>query len=167
MQNVWHALFVVVVLAPMTRAWENCGALLHVSCLQGITWQCFYIFQAVTAWEKAAELIVDRESLMRDLENFERDGSDPNRFFEKGNKGLSVSRLEEAKRRSRLYKVIVWCCAMTDQQWATISLRTWVHFEFACSRWHRCTAHTFRKLTHWTRSWRRCWKTFKLALRTA
>ena len=36
---------------------------------------------------------------------FERNASDPNRFFEKGSRGSSVTRLEEAKNRSEIYKV--------------------------------------------------------------
>ena len=42
------------------------------------------LFQALTFWEIATEVILDRESLMTKLEDFERTASDPNRFFSKG-----------------------------------------------------------------------------------
>ncbi|CAK8694835.1 unnamed protein product [Clavelina lepadiformis] len=59
--------------------------------------------ESVTAWEKVAELILKREKLLHELEMFERDASDPHRFFFKGPKGSSVSRLQEAKTRACLY----------------------------------------------------------------
>ncbi len=59
-------------------------------------------------WEKVAELVLKRESLISQLETFERGASDPRRFFAKGSKRSSVTRLEEAKIRSSIYKVIVW-----------------------------------------------------------
>ncbi|XP_042173369.1 coiled-coil domain-containing protein 87-like [Oncorhynchus tshawytscha] len=40
--------------------------------------------QATAAWERAARLIQQRESLLARLELFERDASDPNRFFLQG-----------------------------------------------------------------------------------
>merc|ERR1719245_2856496 len=61
---------------------------------------------AIKAWEEATELILQRESLIAKLEQFERFASDPNRFFEKGHRGSSVARLEEAKTRSSYYKKI-------------------------------------------------------------
>ena len=64
--------------------------------------------QAITEWERATRLILKRESLMAQLESFERSASDPNRFFEKGSRGSSVARLEEAKIRSDIYKVNVY-----------------------------------------------------------
>ena len=50
-------------------------------------------------------MVLKRESLIAKLEGFERQASDPNRFFEKGTRGSSVARLEEAKVRSNFYKV--------------------------------------------------------------
>ena len=44
--------------------------------------------QAIDDWEDAADLIIAREEAMAKLEKFERLASDPNRFFEKGNKLL-------------------------------------------------------------------------------
>nr|XP_011442355.2 coiled-coil domain-containing protein 87 isoform X8 [Crassostrea gigas] len=64
------------------------------------------LFEAIERWEKVTELILKREDLLAKLEKFERAASDPNRFFEKGNKGSSVKRLQEAKQRSYLYKRI-------------------------------------------------------------
>ncbi|CAF4228060.1 unnamed protein product, partial [Rotaria sp. Silwood2] len=43
------------------------------------------IESALDAWEFIAQLIVQREKFINDLENFERTASDPNRFFEPGN----------------------------------------------------------------------------------
>ncbi|XP_046358594.2 coiled-coil domain-containing protein 87-like [Haliotis rufescens] len=62
--------------------------------------------EVMEKWESAADLILKREALMEKLENFERRASDPNRFFEKGHKGSSVLRLEEARQRSFYYKSI-------------------------------------------------------------
>ncbi|XP_048734506.1 coiled-coil domain-containing protein 87-like isoform X3 [Ostrea edulis] len=64
------------------------------------------LYEAIDRWEKVTELILKREELLAKLEKFERAASDPNRFFEKGNKGSSVKRLHEAKQRSYLYKRI-------------------------------------------------------------
>ncbi|KAL4227253.1 Coiled-coil domain-containing protein 87 [Mactra antiquata] len=61
---------------------------------------------AIERWEKVASLIIKREELLVKLEKFERNASDPNRFFEKGNKRSSVQRLKEAQQRSYLYKRI-------------------------------------------------------------
>ena len=70
----------------------------------------FFILQfndekAIEEWEKATELIVEREKCIFELENFERTASDPNRFFLKGHRGSSAARLEEALIRDNLYKV--------------------------------------------------------------
>ncbi|XP_067664459.1 coiled-coil domain-containing protein 87-like [Haliotis asinina] len=62
--------------------------------------------EVMEKWETAADLILKREALLEKLENFERRASDPNRFFEKGHKGSSVLRLEEARQRSFYYKSI-------------------------------------------------------------
>lgn len=61
---------------------------------------------SIDAWERATELIVQRETLIAKLEKFERLASDPNRFFERGYRGSSVARLDEAKHRSNMYKKI-------------------------------------------------------------
>ena len=42
------------------------------------------LLPAIELWEKATDLIVEREKQLYELENFERLGSDPNRFFLKG-----------------------------------------------------------------------------------
>jgi len=60
------------------------------------------IEQDVEKWEEIASLIIRRESYLSELEAFERFASDPRRLFNKGSG--SVGRLEEAKRRSKLYK---------------------------------------------------------------
>lgn len=62
--------------------------------------------EAIDHWEKVTQLILKREELLVKLEKFERAASDPNRFFEKGQKRSSVQRLNEAKQRSYLYKRI-------------------------------------------------------------
>ncbi len=46
--------------------------------------------QALTFWEIATEVILERESLMTKLEDFERTASDPNRFFAKGNHNFNL-----------------------------------------------------------------------------
>ncbi|KAK2157092.1 hypothetical protein LSH36_199g05026 [Paralvinella palmiformis] len=62
--------------------------------------------EAVEIWEQAIDLVLQREAVIAKLENFERLASDPNRFFEKGQRGSSVARLEEARMRSLYYKKI-------------------------------------------------------------
>jgi len=61
---------------------------------------------AIESWERITEIILQRENLIAKLENFERLASDPNRFFEKGYRGSSVARLDEARIRSTLYRKI-------------------------------------------------------------
>lgn len=61
---------------------------------------------AIEDWEKATDLIVEREKCIFELENFERTASDPNRYFLKGHRGSSAARLEEALIRDNLYKVL-------------------------------------------------------------
>uniref|UniRef100_A0A4W5N3B5 Uncharacterized protein n=1 Tax=Hucho hucho TaxID=62062 RepID=A0A4W5N3B5_9TELE len=58
--------------------------------------------QATATWERAAHLIEQRESLLARLELFERDASDPNRFFLQGYWGTSLARMDESKHRSKL-----------------------------------------------------------------
>jgi hypothetical protein len=43
-----------------------------------------HLIQAIDDWEKVTELIEKREILIAELEQFEADASDPNRFFIKG-----------------------------------------------------------------------------------
>ncbi|XP_042153815.1 coiled-coil domain-containing protein 87 isoform X1 [Oncorhynchus tshawytscha] len=58
--------------------------------------------EATAAWERAARLIQQRESLLARLELFERDASDPNRFFLQGYRGTSLARMDESKHRRKL-----------------------------------------------------------------
>uniref|UniRef100_W5NDE9 Coiled-coil domain containing 87 n=1 Tax=Lepisosteus oculatus TaxID=7918 RepID=W5NDE9_LEPOC len=62
--------------------------------------------EATTAWERAVQFIQQRESLLAKLERFERNASDPNRFFERGYRGTSIARLDESKRRGKLHSEI-------------------------------------------------------------
>ena len=43
----------------------------------------FFSKQAIEYWEKITDMIVRREKIVYQLENFERNASDPNRFFVK------------------------------------------------------------------------------------
>eukprot|EP00057_Strongylocentrotus_purpuratus_P019955 XP_011674429.1 PREDICTED: uncharacterized protein LOC764604 [Strongylocentrotus purpuratus] len=61
---------------------------------------------AIYAWQLAVNVIVQRENILTSLESFERFASDPDRFFQKGHRGSSVARLEEAKQRSALYAAL-------------------------------------------------------------
>ncbi|XP_033125153.1 coiled-coil domain-containing protein 87-like [Anneissia japonica] len=54
-------------------------------------------------WESAMVLVLEREAILGRLEAFERLASDPNRFFQKGYRGLATARLEEARQRSHIY----------------------------------------------------------------
>lgn len=49
------------------------------------------LISAIELWEKATDLIVEREKQLYELENFERLGSDPNRFFLKGKLDFSMA----------------------------------------------------------------------------
>jgi len=60
--------------------------------------------QAIGSWEAVTECICKREELILALEKFEHFASDPNRFFEKGSKRSSLTRLEESKTRDALHK---------------------------------------------------------------
>jgi len=62
--------------------------------------------RVVQAWDSITKLIVERENWMAKLEAFERNASDPNRFFEKGAKGSSIVRLNESRVREKLEKEI-------------------------------------------------------------
>ncbi|XP_043092323.1 coiled-coil domain-containing protein 87 isoform X2 [Puntigrus tetrazona] len=61
-----------------------------------------HLQEAIAAWEQAARLIQKRELLLSRLEDFERKASDPNRFFQRGYKGSSIARMEEASQREKL-----------------------------------------------------------------
>ncbi|KAJ8029847.1 Coiled-coil domain-containing protein 87 [Holothuria leucospilota] len=61
------------------------------------------LIESLEAWEVATELILQREAILSNLEAFERFASDPDRFFHKGQRGSSVARLQEAKKRSSFY----------------------------------------------------------------
>ncbi|XP_020621129.1 coiled-coil domain-containing protein 87-like [Orbicella faveolata] len=67
------------------------------------------LLETLTFWEIATEVILQRESLMTKLEDFERTASDPNRFFAKDNTGSSAARIRESKTRdwfnTRLSKI--------------------------------------------------------------
>lgn len=58
----------------------------------------------VRSWERVTDLILQREKQMTNLEIFEKEASDPNRFFDRGHRGSSVVRLNEAKVRANLYR---------------------------------------------------------------
>ncbi|XP_035667190.1 coiled-coil domain-containing protein 87-like isoform X2 [Branchiostoma floridae] len=60
--------------------------------------------ESIKAWEKATCLILQREAALSHLERFERQASDPNRFFERGYRGSSVARMEESKQRTELLR---------------------------------------------------------------
>ncbi|XP_056430606.1 T-complex protein 11-like protein 2 isoform X2 [Hyla sarda] len=60
--------------------------------------------EAIKMWEKAITLIKRREKLLAELEMFEREASDPNRFFHIGYEGTSMARMEESRKRKKLHK---------------------------------------------------------------
>uniref|UniRef100_A0A4W4HMC9 Uncharacterized protein n=1 Tax=Electrophorus electricus TaxID=8005 RepID=A0A4W4HMC9_ELEEL len=62
--------------------------------------------QAIVAWEKATNLIQQREKVLLQLEQFEKVASDPNRFFQRGYNGTSAARMEEASSREKLQSQI-------------------------------------------------------------
>jgi hypothetical protein len=64
------------------------------------------LMNAIDDWEKVTEIIIERETFIYQLENFERIASDPNRYFVKGYRGSSCARLDEAIQRENLYKII-------------------------------------------------------------
>ncbi|XP_031563781.1 coiled-coil domain-containing protein 87-like [Actinia tenebrosa] len=65
------------------------------------------LLNALSAWEVATEAVLQRESLLTKLEDFERKASDPNRFFERGAGRTSLSRIREAKIRDAFNKKLV------------------------------------------------------------
>eukprot|EP00729_Bicosta_minor_P030941 gene30941-28803_t len=67
--------------------------------------------EAVKRWVAAAKSIIDRESVMRKLEEFERQASDPARHFRKhrdagarDKEGNAITRVSEAKERAKYNK---------------------------------------------------------------
>lgn len=60
--------------------------------------------EALKMWEKAITLIKRRERILAEIEMFERAASDPNRFFNRGYEGTSMARMEESRKRKKLYK---------------------------------------------------------------
>ncbi|XP_069811530.1 coiled-coil domain-containing protein 87 [Dendropsophus ebraccatus] len=60
--------------------------------------------EAIKMWEKAITLIERREKLLAELEMFEKEASDPNRFFHRGYEGTSMARMEESRRRKKFCK---------------------------------------------------------------
>ena len=79
-----------------------------------------YTFKAIQFWEKTASLILSRENIIYELEEFEKGASDPNRYFLKSNAFISyflrlsikfknfkdtIGRLQEAKFRDSSYEV--------------------------------------------------------------
>ncbi|CAH2277403.1 Hypothetical predicted protein [Pelobates cultripes] len=59
--------------------------------------------QAMEMWEKAVNIIQKREEILAELEQFEREASDPNRFFQKGYNGTSMARMKESRIRKKLH----------------------------------------------------------------
>ncbi|KAM4676010.1 LOW QUALITY PROTEIN: coiled-coil domain-containing protein 87 [Discoglossus pictus] len=62
--------------------------------------------KAIRMWEKTATLVKRREELLAKLEMFEREASDPNRFFQKGYEGTGMARIKECKERTKLHALI-------------------------------------------------------------
>lgn len=60
--------------------------------------------QALDLWGEACALIEIREDFLSRLERFEKQASDPSRFFAKGQRGSSVVRFEEARTRDNLHQ---------------------------------------------------------------
>ncbi|XP_061109177.1 coiled-coil domain-containing protein 87 [Conger conger] len=58
--------------------------------------------EAIVEWERTAQLIQQRETVLAQLEQFEKDASDPNRFFQQGYGGSSKARMDESKHREKL-----------------------------------------------------------------
>ncbi|CAF4918644.1 unnamed protein product, partial [Rotaria sp. Silwood1] len=80
------------------------------------------IESALDAWEFIAQLIVQREKFINDLENFERTASDPNRFFEPGPMGSSKMRLSESRRRTYIYNQLSILEKQITEQWNKIKM---------------------------------------------
>ncbi|KAK2559100.1 Coiled-coil domain-containing protein 87 [Acropora cervicornis] len=62
------------------------------------------LLDSLVVWEIATEAVLERESLMTKIEDFERTASDPNRFFVKGTTGSSVERIRESRTRESFNK---------------------------------------------------------------
>ncbi|KAI1888116.1 hypothetical protein AGOR_G00181730, partial [Albula goreensis] len=58
--------------------------------------------EAIVEWECIAQLIHQRENVLSQLEQFEKEASDPNRFFQHGYGGSSMARMEESRHREKL-----------------------------------------------------------------
>ncbi|KAJ3083479.1 Coiled-coil domain-containing protein 87 [Rhizoclosmatium hyalinum] len=61
---------------------------------------------AIKYWKKASDLILSREQILRDIEAFECEASDPDRYFRKGYDGSSEARMQEAKTRDGHLQVL-------------------------------------------------------------
>ncbi|KAJ8392363.1 hypothetical protein AAFF_G00077270 [Aldrovandia affinis] len=61
-----------------------------------------HINEAIVEWERIGQLIQQRETVLSQLEQFEKDASDPNRFFQHGYGGSSMARMDEARSREKL-----------------------------------------------------------------
>ncbi|KAJ3025920.1 Coiled-coil domain-containing protein 87, partial [Rhizophlyctis rosea] len=59
---------------------------------------------AIQHWTAVSEHILTRETLLKEIEEFERTASDPSRFFQKGPTGSSETRLQEAREREDLMR---------------------------------------------------------------
>ncbi|KAJ1550810.1 Coiled-coil domain-containing protein 87, partial [Nowakowskiella sp. JEL0078] len=60
--------------------------------------------KAIKLWKNVATHIIDRENLLLEIEKFEGNASDPQRFFRHGYEGSSEARLLEAKHREDLMR---------------------------------------------------------------
>ncbi|XP_052796425.1 coiled-coil domain-containing protein 87-like isoform X2 [Mya arenaria] len=94
----------------LEKVWTNLEMPDGLKLDMAIKYSCNEFFmklaQAIELWEAVTSKILRREELLVKLEKFERSASDPNRFFEKGQKRSSVQRLKEAQQRSYYYKRI-------------------------------------------------------------
>lgn len=64
------------------------------------------LHKVLNLWESICDIIERRESALAQLESFEKQASDPSRFFTKGHVGSATMRLTEAKERDRLHNVL-------------------------------------------------------------
>ncbi|KAI8897388.1 hypothetical protein BC833DRAFT_565844 [Globomyces pollinis-pini] len=60
--------------------------------------------QAIRLWQEVSNLIMERESLLVEIESFEMTASDPMRYFSKNQLNGSASRLKEAEMREKLLR---------------------------------------------------------------
>ncbi|KAI9334500.1 hypothetical protein DFJ73DRAFT_852920 [Zopfochytrium polystomum] len=63
---------------------------------------------AIKLWKNASDLIIERESMMKDFEKFELTASDPERFFRSGFDGSSEARMEESRVRDDFLQRLHW-----------------------------------------------------------